>query len=346
MLFSFLVLIGFGTIIFVSTILVISGIVRNRKGSNPRQAVDYYQESYSSTPAHLRPHIVQKPRNFDTLVVDRPQTATPYVNSRRNNTRSLNNRPEQTLRSQNQELRDFNSFIEQRPYTNNSIFSTAVSASPAVVRETPKPRAEAPKQVVNPQYEAPRPAVKPQNGSPKNFDGYIEQKPYANNSFSTYTEPRSADGQLMNYARSLSGSSVNAARLDPKLGEPQTQSYEALNKNYNETKDLMNERIRQYARPIREQKETDDQLVDDFGFSAQNTIPIKSKDDVLRYLDLLKTQSGEKIHYVRTGTLEGPDEFRPIEEYKISIRGEEIANLYFNLNTPFPARRIPQGFTF
>ena len=291
MIFSFLILVGFGTIVYICATLFVRSLIRNRR--DPKQQKNYQVESFSSTPEHLRPHYVQKPRNYTTRVVEEAQAENTFTFNKLNNEDSF-------------ALRQAKQYVEAQrekttePIQNNTLLS---------------------------------------DKGPQSYEALLKEEMNNQESF--------ALRQAKEYVNSLHQQSKNSIQDTTPLTGQRVQSYEAFlnerNNNYNRVVD---------ARPVPvgnaqiESPKTISNTSDNYGFSVDNTIPIKSQSDVLRYLDMLKTQQGEKIHYVKTGIMAGPDQFRPIEEYKISIHGEEIANLYFNVNTTINAKRIPQGFTF
>ena len=84
----------------------------------------------------------------------------------------------------------------------------------------------------------------------------------------------------------------------------------------------------------------------EFGYELTNPIPVNTTFGSTSYLAKLKTMNNLKISYDRIGSFSSPVSNHPVDGYKITLDGKDLATLYISCYHKKNSEKTPKNFKF
>lgn len=84
----------------------------------------------------------------------------------------------------------------------------------------------------------------------------------------------------------------------------------------------------------------------EFGYELTNPIPVNTTFGTTSYLSKLKTMDNLKVSYDRIGSFSSPVSMHPVDGYKISLDGMDLATLYISSYHKKNSEKTPKNFKF
>ncbi len=84
----------------------------------------------------------------------------------------------------------------------------------------------------------------------------------------------------------------------------------------------------------------------EFGYDLTNPIPVNTTFGITSYFSKLKTMDNKKVLYERIGSFNSPVSNHPVDGYKISFNGKELATLYISCYHKTNSEKAPKQFKF
>ena len=82
----------------------------------------------------------------------------------------------------------------------------------------------------------------------------------------------------------------------------------------------------------------------EFGYELTNPIPVNTTFGSTSYLEKLKTINSLKVSYDRIGSYSSPVSIHPVDGYKISLDGKNLATLYISCYHKKNSEKAPKNF--